>query len=578
MHLENKKPLALNTFIVLPEELNQTKANIMIDVPVQFDGNSSLAANVKIDSDLLNMDANVSYQDTLVMETVTRMPKESLLRTYSEELKWDTLFPLRTETRLKEQRIDVVFNAGPLSGKAQYMLESTKVDGNITLGGLQANISGIAEEKFTVRTKISSMESLIEDVNDIYTFAEVPVLKGSADISVEVDALKTVDITLKSPQIVYQPDYKTEHIVNDIDLAVNLDDSKLELKHYSLTFAELKLFSTKPSVIFLEEDSVNIETLWINDQLQITGEYNMKEMKGTIDVKAKKLHVAHEMVELDSDVDINVALDGNKTSINGNIILLNGNILYDLSKKTFASDSDIIIVQDIKDKKESPFMDNLSMSVQIKTQQPLIYKKGDIDAKAHVDVNVYKAEGSELMVLGSVEILEDSSYMFEGKKFVLDKSHIHFTGNPNKPLLEASVKYRSVNHLITITVTGTADTPNINFSAKPSLTKEEILSVILFDSEGGAGTNSGDDMMKMMGGAMAKSVLTNLGVKLDHLAIGEGNSVEVGKKLTDEIIIIYVNDEISHVKLKYKHSKRLESVIGVSEESQSYDIIYKRDF
>ena len=56
----------------------------------------------------------------------------------------------------------------------------------------------------------------------------------------------------------------------------------------------------------------------------------------------------------------------------------------------------------------------------------------------------------------------------------------------------------------------------------------------MFDSEGGAGTNSGEDMMKMMGGAMAKSALSDLGVQLDHLVLGAGNSIEVGKKLTDE--------------------------------------------
>ena len=43
-------------------------------------------------------------------------------------------------------------------------------------------------------------------------------------------------------------------------------------------------------------------------------------------------------------------------------------------------------------------------------------------------------------------------------------------------LLEASVKYKSLNHLITIRVTGSADTPNIHFSSKPTLTKEQILS------------------------------------------------------------------------------------------------------
>ena len=182
------------------------------------------------------------------------------------------------------------------------------------------------------------------------------------------------------------------------------------------------------------------------------------------------------------------------------------------------------------------------------------------------------------MVLGSVEILKGGSYTFEGKRFVLDKSYIHFTGNPNKPLIEAIVNYKSLNHLITITVSGAPDTLNINFSSVPSLSREQILSIILFDSEAGAGTNSGEDMMKMMGGAMAKSALSEIGVQLDHLVLGSGNSVEVGKKLSDEMTIIYINDVVPVVKLKYEHSYRMESVISADEESQAYDIIYKRDF
>jgi len=223
-------------------------------------------------------------------------------------------------------------------------------------------------------------------------------------------------------------------------------------------------------------------------------------------------------------------------------------------------------------------MDNLSVMVQIQTKKPLVYKKGDIDIEAKVDLQVYKAEYSELMLLGLVEIVEGGSYTFEGKRFVFDKSHVYFTGNPNKPLIEASVKYKSRNYLITIAVTGTADMPKIKFSSKPSLTKEQILSIILFGSEGGAGVKSGEDMMKMMGGAMAKSALSNLGVELDYLALGAEGSVEVGKKLTDDMTIIYINDTVPTVKLKYQHGKRTESVFGVSEESQFYDIIYKRDF
>lgn len=577
LHLENKQPLLLNEFVELPAELNQTKANMVIDAPLRFEENTTMSAYAKIDSDLVHIDANATYKETLQLKAIMHIPKESLLYVYNEEMKWDSLNPMKSEVILLDNSIDVLLTAGTISVNAQYDLNSTQIDGKVVLGGLKADVSGSVEDKITVDTKINSMKTLINSVESVYTLGDIPVVKGSAELSVALSEMKNVDMTLKSPQIIYQADRKTEHYVNDIDLAVNLQDKKVVLDRYKFTYAGQKLFSTKPSTILVSDQNVTVDPLWLNDALKVLGAYDLKERNGTIDAKAQKLHIAHEIVDLDSDVDIKTVLDGNKTSVNGVITLLGGKIHYDLGQKTYASDSDIIIVQDMKEKEASPLMDNLSALVQIKTQKPLIYKKGNVDIKAAVDLSVYKAEKSELMLLGSVEIFKGGSYTFEGKKFILDKSYVHFTGNPNKPLLEVSVDYKSLHHLITIKVTGSADTPNITFTSKPSLTKEQILSIILFDSESGAGTNSGEDMMKMMGGAMAKSALSNLGVQLDYLVLGEG-SVEVGKKLTDEITIIYVNDEVSSVKLKYEHGKRTESVIGVSEESQSYDILYKKDF
>jgi len=578
LHLENKEALVLNEFLELPAELNQTRANITIDAPLSFEENATITAFAKIDSNVVNMDANVSYKEKLMVGAIMHIHEESLLRPYSEEVKWDSLNPISSEVTLEEDRIDAKLSAGTLNLNAQYDLNTTQVEGRVALAGLNANVSGIVEEKITVDTKISSMNALMDSVNTVYELGEIPGVQGSADISVALTEMKRVDVAVKSPLIIYQADSKTQHAVNDIDLAVNLEDQTVVLERYALTYADQKLFSTKPSIVSLEDTNVTIAPLWLNDELKVEGSYDLKLRRGRIDAQGKKLHIAHEIIDLDTDVDIKTQLDGNKTSVDGVITLLGGNIHYDLGQKTYASDSDIIIVQDMKDQESSPFMDNLSVAVQVKTKAPLVYKKGAVDIKAAVDLSVYKAEFSELMVLGSVEILKGGSYTFEGKKFVLDQSFVHFTGNPNKPLLEASVKYKSLNHLITIMVTGSADSPNINFSSKPALSKEQILSIILFDSEGGAGTNSGEDMMKMMGGAMAKSALSDLGVQVDHLVFGAGNSIEVGKKLTDKITVIYVNDEIAGVKLKYEHGKHTESVFGVDEESQSYDIIYKRDY
>ena len=578
LHLETLKEIKVSELVELPKELNRTKVNLVIDAPIYFDANASMLAQAKISSNVLNIDANVSYKDVLEVKSIIDIPKTSLLRPYSEALKWDSLSPMKVDVILLDDAVKATVKSAALNAKAQYMLESTKVDGTIDLGGLKADISGIVEEKMSIKTNISSFPSLMESISNIYKLGEVPVVKGTANVSLELTEMKKLDLILTSPEISYHPDYKTEYVIDNIDVQVSMTESEIVLSRYSLIYAKQKLFATKPSKVLLKDDVVSIEELWVNDELKVAGEYSLKTKQGTINTEANTLHIAHEIIDLDSKVDIKTVLDGNTTFVKGKIILLGGDIHYNMAQKTFASDSDIIIVQDIKPKQDSPFMDNLSVDIQIQTKKPLVYKKGNIDMKANVDLGVHKAALSELMVLGTVELLKGGSYIFEDKRFVLDKSFVHFTGNPNNPLLEVTVKYKSLNHRINILITGSADAPNINFSSKPSLSKEQILSIILFDSEGGAGTNSGEDMMKMMGGAMAKSALKDLGIKLDHLVLGAGNSIEVGKRLTDDITIIYVDDIVSSVKLKYEHNRRLESVISASEESQSYDIVYKRDF
>jgi translocation and assembly module TamB len=578
LHLESKETLFLRNYVVLPVELNATELNVVIDAPIYFDANTSYIAMAKIRSNMLNIDANVSYDAMLKVSSQIKIPKKSLLRPYSKALKWDNLSLLKADAVIGDKSIELNIKSKSLKSKVHYDLNTTKVEGKIHLAGLDATISGIAEKEIKLKSNISSIPSLLKSVENIYTLENLPRVDGSANILVTVDALKTANIELKSPKIAYHVDHKTIQEIDDIDIVVKFEKDTLVLEHYKLTYDKEKIFSTKPSKLSLKYDLISLLPLWVNDQLKAEGNYDIKTRKGKIEAKAEAMHIAHEIVDLDTNIDILAELDGNKTAINGKVTLLGGDIHYNMNQKTFASDSDIIIVQDMKEEKESPFMDSLSIDLQIKTKKPLVYKKDAINIKANVDLRVHKAEHPELLVLGSVEILKGGTYIFQDKTFVLDKSFVHFTGNPNKPLLEINVNYKALNHKVTIKITGSADLPQIDFSSKPALNKEQILSLILFDTVEGAGTNNGDDMMKMMGGAMAKSALNDLGIKLDHLVLGEGNSVEVGKKLTNKITIIYVNDIVSKVKLKYEHSPRTESVIGVSEESQSYDIIYKRDF
>jgi translocation and assembly module TamB len=577
-HIETTKAIEVDKMIVLPGELNGTKVNAVIDVPLDFAKIIPIKAKAKITSNISNIDADITYGETLQAKVTSNIPADSLLKNFDNNVKWNAINPLVINADLGKKDATLKLKSKELSSDIKYVLENGQIDGTIRLAGLVTNVKGIAEEKITINSNIDSIKSLMSSVQSFYTLEGLPPVEGALNLTVDIMKLKQVDLSLSSPKIIYHADRKTEHLINDVKLVVSADKSQLVLKSYQVTYNKMKFFATKPSTVAFKDTTVTISPLWLNDELKVVGEYNLKTKQGKVDTQADKLHFAHEIIDLDSNIDIKTVLDANKTSVNGKVILLGGNIHYDLGAKTYPSDSDIIIVQEMKKEEASPFMDTLSMLIDVTTKKPLIYKKGPIDIKAKVDLDIHKAEYAELMVLGEVVIVKGGSYTFEGKKFVLDKSNIYFTGDPNKPLLDISIKYKSLNHLITIAVSGTPATPNITFSSIPSLNREQILSIILFDSEEGAGTNSGNDMMRMMGGAMAKSALSDMGIKLDHLTIGSEGSVEVGKKITDEITFIYVNDEIPQVRVKYQHSPRWESVISADAESESYDIVYKRDF
>jgi len=576
-HLETTEAIKVDQMLTLPGELNGSKVNVSIDVPLDFAKITPVTAKAKITSNLSNIDAEITYGEAVKAKITSTIPHDSLLKNFDKNVKWDAISPLVIHADLGKKDADLKLSSKALSSDIKYTLDNGKVDGKIKLGGLVTTVKGLTKEKIEIKANINSMEALMNSVQSLYTLEALPPVKGALNLSVDILKLEQINLSLSSPQIIYQADRETEYLVNDVKLVVSADKSKVQLTSYAVTYDEMKIFSTKPSVINIKEDTIEIAPLWLNDQLQVVGTYNIKTEKGDISADAASLHLAHKMIELDTGINIKTVLNAGKTDVKGKITLLGGQIHYDMGTKTYPSDSDIIVVQDMKKEEASPFMDNLSMLVAVRTEKPLIYKQGPIDIKAQVHLDIHKGAHGALMVLGEANILKGGSYTFEGKRFVLDRSNIYFTGDPNKPMLDISVKYKSLNHLITISISGTPATPNIIFSSIPSLKKEQILSIILFDSEGGAGTNSGEDMMKMMGGAMAKSALSNMGIKLDHVALGTDGSVEVGKKITDKIMFIYINDEIPQVRVKYLHSPRLESVISADEESEAYDIVYKRD-
>jgi translocation and assembly module TamB len=573
--LETKNPLMLKEFLTLPKGLKEAKASLRIYAPLSFEDNASLEAEIVLDSNIVSMKAKLKYKDTLIIKSTLKIPKGSLLKSYNKNVKWKALNPIDIDASITETEAKGILTSGALRLNANYKLRDSSLFADIDLGDLHTSIEGKVEEELSIDTNIPSVSKALKSISKIYTLKDFPKIKGDIKSKIRIKKMKELEITLSSKAL---DTLKNIHI----KLGISLLKKKIEvlLHNYTLEYERYKLFAKKPSTMTLKGDDLSINSLWLNDEIAVKGKYNLKNLGGKIDISSHNFTLfLKKLIHLAMKLGIKTSINGKNTDISGKVTLMGGNILYDLATKTFASDSDIVLHKKYK-KKKSPntFMDNLSLNLQIETQKPLRFKKNNIHVKSDIRLSIQKSKKSEIMLVGSVELLKGGTYRFENKTFILNKSFIYFTGDMSKPLVDISVGYQAINHKITINISGMPSSPHISFSSVPRLSKETILSIILFDSEAGAETNSAEDMMKMMGGVMAKSVLSNFGIQVDSLVFGKGNSIEVGKKLTNKLTIIYVNDTVSEVKLNYEHGKHTKSVISVSEESQSYDIVYKRDF
>ena len=475
---------------------------------------------------------------TLRIRGKADLPEASLLRSVDPNIKWDALVPLDLNITLAGERLEAEVMKQGLRLQAAYGVSDRKVAGRLEMKALEAELSGELPETLRIDAATDSFASLGETIRSYYRFSGLPEIEGSAEAKISMTDMKKIELSLQSPSILYRAGRTAEHRFEKISIALALEETEVTVQHYDVTYDKQRIYATKPSLIRLTGDEVEAAPLFINDRLALTGKYALKTKQGNIDANATRMPLKHVWADILCDMDMAAVFDGNRTDVKGEIVLQGGRILYDVSQKTFASDSDIIIVQEIQKEESGSFIDHLSSAVHIKTGKPLLFKQAGIDIQAKADLTVYKAVKEPLLLLGSVELMEGGSYLFQDKRFVLKKSFVYFTGDPDKPLLEIKAGYQSLKYLITITVTGTPDAPTITFSSTPSLTKEQILSVILFDSEAGDNSYSDEEMMKMMGGAMAQSVLNNGGIKIEHLTLGEGNSLEVGNKLTRDITIL----------------------------------------
>ncbi len=576
LRVGTKKALKAANYFKLPQKLADARLDVQTITPIDFAKPLPLQSKVTVRSNLADLDGTLRYDGNLSAKILARFPKKSLLEALLPKLKVQALDPLKLSVKQLGKLWDLKLTSKHIAANFQYATQKDRLQGTISVAGTKIKVEGKPKETIHATLQSPSVKKLIGNLTAIYAI-EIPKLDGDLNLDLKIEKLSRATLELRSKKFVPDDTARIKSPIKNIQVLLAADRKKqsLTVQSYHLEVSGMKFFATKPSIVRLQKQRLSLETFWINDSLKVAGAYDLKKKKGRFTAKSSRFKIDHENAKLDASVDLDAKIDGQRIDVKGKIFLLGGNVMYNLQAKHYASDDDIVILQHRKKNEGSFFRKNVQLNLYIEAKKPLLFKQKNVHVELKPQLSILKGYDGDLQVLGSVSLAKGGYYIFEGKRFVLKPSSVDFTGKATEPLLDIHLIYRRYSKTIYITVSGKATQPNLNFSSDPYMNRNQILSFILFDTEDSG--NSGSDMLSLVGGGIAKSILGNLGLKVDTLVLNS-SGFEVGKQITDRISVIYDQGDESKVIVRIKTFKHTQTDISIGEESQSVDIIYKREF
>jgi len=581
----------LNGRVVLGENIHHIEVNNQ-EVQLNFDydiDNSMLSkGNLFINGESISFDGSLKGEINarLNIQDINNL-SNTLMRYYKIELPTINGDADITLKRVADNSMSIVINSPYLS----YENMSGDINANINIDTYQnidftLNSSNLSYKDFSgdihANGKIDSNKNMKISLNSSQISNEN--FRGDIHAEVDIDETNTTYITLNSNKISLLKDGEVTQKLHKLSTSFSIRGEDITVDNYSFRLRNnpyiRHIFSNKSSYLSYRDDTIYSKELWVNDQIDVTGYYNIPTQKGKIKLLSDYFPYKYKDFDLVTSFKLALKLNREKIFVSGNLKLLGNEINYELTDSALSEDSDIIIKQEIKEKKES-ILNNIKAYVTIENDTPIKYRTKDVNIDLLNEITIVKEYNQNIRLLGNTKIAK-GYYMQEDKKFFLDESHIFFYGDPKESILEIRANYIKDKYDINIFISGSSTDPIINFSSNPYLSQREILSLILFDtatSDSGAGTA----VYAMLGGTFAKELMKNLGVPVDHLLLGEGIdeklSLEVGKKISDNVtFIIQHKNGKDGVKVKIDHNLNFETDIIIQPpNASSIEFLYKGD-
>jgi len=549
------------------------------DIKINFDGDIK---NVHTSySGILDINATYGIKSKKHI-FLASLPKQTPLLKIDENLNLEKLFPQEITLFKKDSKINIINIGKNFNLVGSYDLNTQNIDSNLTFADSSTKITGKLDA-LKVNSYISSLKVFQEKIKDIYSFTPID-LDGEASIEGEISENK-FDFQLKSNWLLYEYIENKFLFFEKNILDFRLTNNILELKTYETSSYILdryrKIFASKPSTIEFKEDGAMLKLI-INDTIKVDGALGENI---NLDIKANNFIINQPEANLNSTFSLRY-LSSKKTSwLKGSVIINSGTLKYKPRNSYIVSDNDIIFIHDQKNKKRlQKLKREFNMFVTLASKNIIRYKYDKNDIKVKPEITLVKQKKEDIKIYGFVKII-DGEYYSDNKLFTIGNGELLFGGDFLNPYLNLKAYYKKNPYEITISIGGELESPVLNFSSNSNLSQNDILAILLFNATASSLTdenaNSSNTALSLFGNSFAKGIVDSLGIKLDRIELlttKEGTiGVEIEKRLSKRTTIIYQNDLVHSIKIRYQNSENIETDFTFSPESSSVDIIFTNE-
>lgn len=284
-------------------------------------------------------------------------------------------------------------------------------------------------------------------------------------------------------------------------------------------------------------------------------------------------------------------------------LMCSGNVLFEKGKldigtnlapeiKLIKDCDDQKIATDAQQKQDLPSFVTLDIKV---GSQPLFEVKGrGLDSVWGGELTV-KGNALKPILAGEIK-LERGSFKLLGTDLDLTEGNILFSGDKdNKPYIQIVATTQNAEYKMQVSIRGTPESLNFDFSSNPSLPKDEIISQILFgklseDLTAFEAIQLARSIAALTGGGSSTDIMGELSESLgvDLISVGFDKdqstaSIHIEKRLNDRVKIVTdqssdIEESSVGVEMKITDHISLKSQHGLVTPDENISINYKLDY